>query len=82
MVSRSDREGLTVDGARGGTVKHPANAIFNAACTTVRQMLPLFGLSPAARLALPTTFEEPESDFDKWVRDYAVDESRGLDLAN
>ncbi len=61
------RDGITIEGRRGGIVKHPACTILNAAMSQVLQYGKIFGLSPASRAALdkvaPVAIRKP-SRFD------------------
>ena len=44
-----DIEGLTVDGAMGGSIKNPACGVLKDAQSELRQMSNLLGLNPSAR---------------------------------
>ena len=63
------RDGLMVEGARGGQVKHPLVSVMNAAENQFRMLSIEFGLTPAARdrLDLP---EVPDEDMDPMKRLY------------
>ena len=49
-----DKEGLTLEGARGGEVKHPAATIFNQNSMAFRRYATEFGMTPSARAGMET----------------------------
>ena len=58
-------EGLTVDGAKGGKVKHPCISILNAARQQFRLMSQQFGLDPASRERLGVYVEEADDEMER-----------------
>ncbi len=58
-------EGLTVDGMKGGKVKHPCISILNAARQQFRLMSQQFGLDPASRERLGVYVEESDDEMEK-----------------
>ena len=63
MVAATKRiaaDGLTVIGAQGGMVSHPANAVFGRAARLVGSLGSDLGLTPAGRMRLGQRAEKPK----------------------